>query len=290
LGTDSTIQSGLVQDGVNVTVASVTTFKSVINPTNATDFGTVVSTSNTFGNSITSVPGIFGSSALAGTDAKTHLVLTDSTRKLLVTMPLVSSNCTYSSAGVAIAGTGSCQIELQNDPVQGYQKVSYAAANVFAGNVGFGGTVANIGDVNGDGFADIALSLTSMTRPGTPNTSTGAQGGVMVVFGADKARFGLQTLTGSTVIEPALNSACYLKSNGATTVSVCSPSLLFAPQPDATRDGSGDSIYLSRDSKLNFGLQNEGLGSFLFGVPMRDTRETSSANRILRGGAFYVLP
>jgi hypothetical protein len=289
VGANPALLSGLIQDGANTTFSGLTTFKSVIDPFL---FSTPITT-NTFGNSMVSVPGIMGSTAIANIDAKTHLVLTDSNKKLMMVFPLTSNstnpadNCSYDANNNPV---GSCKINITDDATQGYQKVNYANSNIFTGSIGFGASLASIGDVNGDGFNDVAMSITTITKPGTPNTSTGQQGAVMVVFGGDKARNGLQTVNGSTTIEPAVNSACYLSSNGATTTSVCNPTLLFAPQPSALRDGAGERTYLSRDSKVNFGVQNENLSSFLFGVPLRDSRETNSADRILRGGAFYVLP
>lgn len=276
--------SGLRKDtAVNVTATGVTTFNQVINPANGTEFSPTIST-YTFGEAMTSVPKIFGDSATANTDAKDHLAISDSNKKMIFTFPI-------SSNGIDNCPAANCKLHITNDTAQGYKKINYSASNVLSSETLFGASLVPIGDVNGDGYADLGVGLGNVTKPGTPNTSAGRQGGILVLFGSEKSTGGLQSHSSGIVIEPSQNAACYRKPNGAAIDSICSPTLIFAPQPSASRDGAAESIYFSRDSILHFGTtQNEGLGSFLFGVPLRDTKETNAADRILRGGAFYVLP
>jgi len=275
------------------------TYNTEINPSSTGSFpsGTTY-TSNSFGSKMALIHGILGP-VNGNHDARTHVVLVDSDQKIIFSFPLTSPSGTcnsYDANGNASITTGDCQINLTNETTEvtmanseGYEKINYANSNALNGTVGFGGGVADIGDANGDTYEDVAISMTSLTKPGTPSTSSGHQGGLLILFGGPS---GLQTLSsdGSTIIEPAQNSSCYRMKDGGSINSICNPTLLFASEPSADRDGSAEGIYLSRDSYLNFGTQNENLGSFLFGVPLRDTRETDSSDRILRGGAFYVLP
>gem|GEM_PF-2559439 len=300
-------KSGLVQDpnasGVNTVDTGATpdlyTYNVAIDPSSSNSFEVPCTTncSSTFGTAMTTVKNItvkINGSVSSG-DARSHLVLTDPDQKKVYVFPLVS-NCTNfdSVTGGAISNDNeSCQTNLTNDPAQGYQVIDYSSSNTFSqANVDFGASIADIGDANGDGYGDVAISVGKLTRPGTPATSSGQQGAILVLFGGASGSnpAGLQAFNGSTVIEPSRNSSCYRSYDGGTPTSICNPTLLFAPEPSSDRDGSGEYIYLTRDSHLNFGTQNENLGSFLFGVPLRDTQETNPSDRILRGGAFYVLP
>jgi hypothetical protein len=169
----------------------------------------------------------------------------------------------------------------------------------------FGFSSSFLGDLNADGYGDIGINVASVHRK--ENSSTYLyQGGVLVLFGGAS---GLQTHRDSTslLISPRKDSdsPCYLVKK-SSLVSVCDPQLLFSPQPSlANSPGQGayEFMYLNPFSHLSTGTnpitgvcsvtnsRNECLGSFIFGVPGRDSPPTTNnLSRILQGGAFYVQP
>ncbi len=172
----------------------------------------------------------------------------------------------------------------------------------------FGTTIANLGDLNADGYADIGINLASIHRKETSSTYN-YQGGIMVVFGGEK---GLQTHRESSnlLMTPKKESEapCYSvkRSTSAMPISVCDPQVIFAPQPVLTNSigqGAYEFMYLNPYSQMSTGAnpltgacsvnnsRNECLGSFVFGVPGRDSPPTNSnLSRILQGGVFYVQP
>ncbi|MBU6154550.1 MAG: FG-GAP repeat protein, partial [Bdellovibrionales bacterium] len=171
----------------------------------------------------------------------------------------------------------------------------------------FGLNSAYLGDLNADGYADIGINIASMHRK--ENSATfDYQGAVLTLFGGEK---GLQTHRETTglLITPKkdADASCYLvKKSGSSPISVCDPQLLFAPQPslvNSPAQGAYEYMYLNQFSHLSTGAnsqtgtcsisdsRNECIGSFLYGVPGRDSPSTSNnLSRILQGGAFYVQP
>jgi hypothetical protein len=177
----------------------------------------------------------------------------------------------------------------------GGRLVDYSNSSMMSGTngtaTGFGNGLASIGDVNGDGYNDIGVGISALNRQDTSAQTVG-QGTVLVLFGGPG---GLQSHTSSTftgAIQPSRTASCYISPGVGTTVSTCNPALLYVPEPtNSIRNGAYERSFLSPFSYVaTSAASNESLGTFLFGVPGRDSLDTLPSQRILQGGAFYVLP
>ena len=245
--------------------------------------------SSKFGRSMVTVDNILGASSTSS-QARTHVVLADQDRSSLFVFPVEPNP----------NGGTTDRLLVTDDPGQGGQIVNYGASNMLAGtngiNAGFGDGMADVGDINGDGYADVMVSVSQLTRKGSIQAP--GQGAALMLFGSKN---GLQSLTNSVPIEPIQNANCFISFDGTSAVSACNPTLIYAPQPNpastttcnvtpVARTGTNDMLFVSKSSHLDFGAANENLGTFLIGIPKRDTTEYCPSDRILTGGAFYVLP
>jgi hypothetical protein len=211
-----------------------------------------------------------------------HLVVSDQGRQSIYVYPVLPIDGLSKNFG------------LISDTANGGRTIDYTPANMMNGAsgaaVGFAQSIADVGDINGDGFADVAIGMSRLTRKEI-STQFDNQGGVLVWFGASN---GFQTHAGTsftTPLDPSRDAFCFTRPSGSVIASICNPTLVYLPQPtNSIRNGTSERLYLSSDSRLRFGNQNENLGSFLLGVPGRDTLESLNSDRILNGGAFYVLP
>lgn len=220
------------------------------------------------------------SSSFSGTVG--HLMVVDQGGMKIYTYPIFPIDAALKNFGVV------------SDTANGGRTIDYTGSNMLSGmsgsGAGFGDGIADIGDINGDGFGDVAIGISKLTRKEVSSQIL-SQGGILVLFGG---KDGLQAHAAggfTTEIEPIRDAFCYTKPGLTQIESVCNPTLVFLPQStNSIRNGAYERAYLGVHSKLNFGAQNENLGSFLIGTPGRDSLETLSSERILNGGAFYVLP
>lgn len=211
-----------------------------------------------------------------------HLVISDQTRRTIYSIPVNPID----ALGVSFSSV--------NDTANGGRTIDYSTSNMMNGfggvDAGFGETIADVGDINGDGFGDVAIGMSRLTRKEI-STQFDGQGAIVVLFGSPN---GLQSHSGTsftTALDPSRDAFCFTRPGASVISSICNPTLLYLPQPtNSTRNGAAERIFLSRDSRLNFGALNENLGSFIMGVPGRDTLESLNSDRILNGGAFYALP
>ncbi len=273
------------------------------------------SSSNTgLGTSLTAVNGLLG-----GTNASitTHLMATESyflnnggsiTRSYkLHIYPVNSSPNSNSISGCSISGTTVSAATIAHNSIGQASNVSPAANYCGAGvidysssplvtgaayDVGFGVGAVAAGDINGDGFADYAVSFSklplSTTLSSQPIVEAGA---VEFLFGSSH---GLQFKTNNAPTLPSQTASCYQNDiSGQTT---CNPTLVYLPSSSGTVPGSGrygayDRVFLSPYSYLDFSGIGKGMSSsLLIGSPGRDTTNALVSQRILNAGVFYVLP
>jgi hypothetical protein len=290
--------SGLVTKGLNI----------------SSGVGPIV-TSSSFGESLLGV-GVDGIRKVMKSTSQTtsangelvgHLIATDSREGMVYSLPLVKNL------------SGSIQFETLPSSAQYDKTASFfklgGRINNYKGqdflsplspsDGRFGFSSSFLGDLNADGYGDIGINIASVHRK--ENSSTYLyQGGILVLFGGAS---GLQTHRESTslLVSPRRDSdsQCYLVKK-SSLVSVCDPQLLFSPQPSLSHSsgqGAYEYMYLSPYSHLSTGAnpttgvcsvansRNECLGSFIFGVPGRDSPPpTNNLSRILQGGVFYVQP
>ena len=265
---------------------------------------TTISASTTLGTAMTQVTGVMGNTTNV---PLSHLVITDTANESLIVIPVVPAGSsvpaaaglgafsstknfvdTYTNGSTGTAAIGARTINYTSSLLMTGLNT---AANLYGG---FGNGISSIGDINGDGYADLAVAITRAPR-NDQNTQTVANGAILVLFGGPN---GFQThtdLSTTQPLEPSRNPLCYVSPNATTGLpaSTCYPALIYPPQPDANtflRNGAYERSYLSPSAFINFGSTNDNLGSFIFGVPGRDSLDTATGNRILNGGAFYVLP
>ncbi|NDG85429.1 MAG: hypothetical protein EBX52_10405 [Proteobacteria bacterium] len=192
-----------------------------------------------------------------------------------------------------------------------FSQGSYSIAG--SGNtVNFGSVLVDAGDLNGDGFSDLLVSVASMKRD--DGLSVTDQGGYLVLFGGDSASAsGLRIRDASNnYLPPSANAnttVCYTKPDPTTGTpeSFCNPMVFFLPQPYSAaaasafpRNGKYERTWLSPHSvigALNLSATrnpNESdysnLSTVLLGSPGRDGIDIDSTTRILKGGVWYVLP
>jgi len=247
----------------------------------------------TVGITMTSVTNLMGS-APANSNILSHLVVADQQGGSIYVYPVL----TFSTSAYTSFENPANSASFATDTTftgNGGRLINYATSTMLAGTngtlMGFGNGLASIGDVNGDGYSDIGISISSLPRQST-SSQTLNQGTVLVLFGGPG---GLQSHTSSTfttAIAPSQTASCYISPTGSSPTSVCNPQLLFVPEPtNSLRDGAYELSYLSPFAAVSTAAStNESLGTFLFGVPGRDSLDTIPTQRILQGGAFYVLP
>ncbi len=250
--------------------------------------------STKFGYSMTVVEGVMGN----GSTTKAHLVISDETNRRLYFYPRNgSSDLDLGSQGsILFAGTFNADWTTQNQSI-GLREVNYSSSLMLQNKSGaaltgaavlFARSMGPVGDLNGDGYQDLAVAIPKLTRKESSfSESVDEQGGLLVLYGSQT---GFQTHdSDSTLYEPERNSACYLKS---ATNSICKPGLVFLPQiTNSLRKGEAELIYLPQDSFVKLGNNiNEGLGTVLIGTPSKDTKETDETKRILNAGGFHALP
>ena len=217
-------------------------------------------------------------SASTGTKPISHLLVTDQQRMKIFVYPVFA----YTPAHAYNFGS-------HTNPTDGGREINYQATDMVYGansdgaNIGFGTSMANVGDLNNDNKVDVAVSI-SLARRAEPSLPINGQGAVLLLFGGTS---GLQTHSGTAVIAPSRQASCYYTGSQ----SVCNPALVYLPQATSSiRNGAYERTYLSPYSWMDFKTLNEGLGAFLIGAPGKDSMENSDADRILQGGAFYVGP
>ena len=273
-----------------------------------------VSASTTLGLGLTGA-----STRLMGPDAPntllSYIVATDQTNRRVFVLPISASNHQIFSPATALntppSNTTTDPFYLNGGRILNYSTSNFmldTSGNPISGvNSGFGEGVAVLGDINGDGYDDIGINIPRLNRIETSNTFA-AQGGSMILFGGIS---GLQTHAQSTfsLMQPSASADCYTQkvtlAAGDRVVSYCNPTFLFAPQPTtSSRQGIYEQTFLSPFSAVSTGATdpvtkactlsvspNECLGSFLFGVPGRDSIELDPSQKpILQGGVFYVVP
>ncbi len=262
-----------------------------------------IGTSTTLGMGMAASGGIMGNDTPTNpTTLHSHLVLSDPTSRKLFVVPFLQNATTYANTGFAYPGE--TDFVTFKGRSENYNSSMFLSGSLTGADVGFGETIANLGDVNADGFEDIGVNVSKLNRNET-NTSFPQQGAILVLFGSHD---GLQTRNaGNSLINPVTNADCYLKKGMVNSieriVSVCNPTLLFAPQPAGSiRQGAYEMSFLSPFSRISTGTRNvstgacmapnspnECLGSFLFGTSGRDGPGGSGSN-ILQGGGFYYVP
>ena len=255
---------------------------------------TALLTDSTFGASMTAVQNAMGPSATI----TTHLVVTSTANSTVVVYPIQTYNAGTGLNFLTYADNGSLGTPAYGGRVINYsssalitQSTGVVSTGASAGtNNGFGIGITSIGDVNGDGFSDVAIGITKLDNRQTSTTVT-AQGAALILFGGTN---GFQSHSDSnflTAITPSTTAFCYNLPGGSGISSVCNPTLLFLPQPtNSSRNGAFERFYINPYSFVNFGSINSNLGTFLLGAPGRDSLQTDPTQRILSGGAFYVLP
>lgn len=242
--------------------------------------------SSSFGVSMIAVKNLMGSAPAnpARTDLVAHLAIADQANSRLVVYPVHSINNSDKSI-----------FESYTVSADGGRYIDYSTSSMLNGTngtaAGFGNGLSALGDVNGDGFNDIGVGISALARKDT-SSQTPNQGSVLVLFGGTT---GLQSHTSNTyltAIEPARVATCYIAPVAGTTTSTCNPTLLYLPEPtNSIRNGAYEKTFLSPFAQLSTSATaNESLGTFLIGVPGRDSLDTVPTSRILQGGAFYVLP
>ncbi|MBC7397037.1 MAG: FG-GAP repeat protein [Bdellovibrionales bacterium] len=246
--------------------------------------------SSTLGISMTAVSKLMGTApaAPASSNLTSHLVVTDQSNSRILVYPVhsIDSNKenfeTYDTSNPTALNDGA-------------RKVDYSGSAMLSTTNGnatmFGSGVSSIGDINGDGYADVAISISKLNRQDTSSQSI-AQGAILVLFGG---KTGLQSHSNAaltSIIEPAKVASCFVLPVGALPTSTCNPTLLYTPQAaNSIRDGSYERSFISPYSAVDVGpTSNEGLGTFLIGIPGKDSLDTLPNKRILQGGAFYELP
>lgn len=245
--------------------------------------------------------GAASASTLAG-----HLILADQSGPRIVALPVERANANNGTpAGTVILPTAS----FTEAPflARGGRMINYSGATFLSGlsgsQAGFGDGISSIGDYNGDGADDIAVNISRMNRIESSSTVL-SQGGLLLLFG--KVGSGLQALNSTNApLPPAMTADCFIRPSTGTTgalESICNPTLFYAPQPaNSLRRGAYEFTFLSPQATISTGTRsgtacqmtlspNDCLGTFVFGVPGRDSVEPPPNRPILQGGAFYVAP
>lgn len=252
-----------------------------------------------------------------------HIVITDQGSRRLFILPMVSSGAEKGKVllsdnrmypPVTSGGQGTFLPTASGTYESfGGKTIDYSSSDFLSGHStgldsGFGSSLVNLGDLNGDDYEDLGMNLFRMNKKETSRSYL-YQGGVLVIFGGRMGAQTHQTESGvTTQLEPKADAECFLRQEvidgQPRRITRCNPTLVFAPQPaGSTRMGQYEYSSLTKFSVLETGVRdsttrvcqpgssNECLGSWIFGVPGRDSTETTpGAKPILQGGAFYVLP
>ena len=242
--------------------------------------------SSTAGMSMTAVTNLMGSSSTL----LSHLVVADQGASRILVYPVQP----IATDGTNLSFDMNWTTWTTNAPIDGIRLIDYSSSAMLSGTSGtateFGMSVSSVGDVNGDGYNDIAVAISKLNRNDTASV-TSNQGSILMLFGGAQ---GVQSHTSSaysSVTEPSRTALCYVSPSGSSAVSICNPNLLYLPEPtNSIRNGAYERTSLSPYSFVGTGSVNEGLGTFLIGIPGRDSLDTDPTQRILQGGAFYVLP
>ena len=268
--------SGLISNGATSNTTIDLTKKTLPIPSSSATYGIAMVAANKLMGALPTNPDIIS-----------HLVVTDQTNSKVVVYPITFNNSNTSSDKMAI--------ESFSVTADGGRVINYATSSMLTGTNGtttlFGSGLASLGDVNGDGYGDIGIGIAKLNRKDN-SSSTLAQGSVLVIFGSPT---GLQSHTSSTylsAIEPSRTASCYIAPGGAIGQSICNPTLLYLPQlTNSIRNGTYERASLLSNSFIETSsVINEGMGTFIMGSPGRDSLEDLPTQRILQGGAFYVLP
>jgi hypothetical protein len=230
-----------------------------------------------------------------------HLIVANQTSKTVYAFPVMQSISGTSSTYSIISDSANTNFGNFGGRILNYSN-SLFIGGASGSTIGFGEGLSTLGDVNGDGYEDIAINISRLSRIEL-STTFSSQGGMLLLFGG---KYGLQTqVNATTLIEPSKNADCYIKKDMIqnTLVSICNPALLFAPQPSSSvRQGVHERSYLPPFSRISTGnldatgkcvslnSPNECLGTFLFGVPGRDSVVTPPTKPVLNGGVFYEIP
>lgn len=261
-----------------------------------------MATSKTLGISMLASTSLMGLNTPA--NLSSHLVITEQTNKRVFVIPVVSDNAgSVIVSNVAGGAPPGVVLDLNQFSVLGGRNLDYSASTFLAGvsgaDAGMGYGSAELGDLNADGFDDIGINFFRLNRIET-NQVIPSQGGALILFGGES---GLQTHNGSVQLNPDPKAECYQRVVSNAPKSICNPLLYFAPQPaSSARRGAYELSFLTQYSRIKTGSvsptgvcqlsssPNECLGSFLFGVPGRDSIEIAPNRPILQGGVFYVVP
>jgi hypothetical protein len=234
---------------------------------------------------MTAVENLMGNpvAAPARSDLVSHLVVTDQNNSRVIVYP------------VHTVDSSKTVFESYTVSANGGRVIDYSSSAMMTGTNGattlFGTGVASIGDVNGDKYSDVGIAISKLNRKDTAS-QTVAQGTILVLFGGPT---GLQSHTNAaftSALEPSRTASCYILPGASPPSSICNPALLYVPQStNSLRNGAYERTSLTPYSFVSTtSATNENLGTFLIGIPGRDSLDTLPSNRILQGGAFYVLP
>ena len=227
------------------------------------------------------------------TSVVSELVVSDQSTKKIYVYPVY----TLGNGPVQTSNFGSNTTTLDGGRVIDYSG-TVMVGGAAGSTIGFANGMASVGDLNGDGYMDLAVNMSALQRSDIGIPVTLSQGAILLLFGGPT---GIQSHTaGAVIIEPSRTSSCYLNGPNPSD-SVCYPSLMYMPtvKPVAAtqtttaipnRDGAYERSYLSPYSSMNFSTINEGLGTMIMGAPGKDSLESNPSSRILQGGAFYVGP
>ncbi len=243
--------------------------------------------STTFGYSMALVEGA------RGTNTRPLVAISDQSLSRIYVYPTNATNTTELGQNGTRMLMGTVSANAVNDFATtanqnlGLRLIDYSTIYPNGSQILFAQSMSAAGDLNGDGYQDLAVSAPLMNRVETTRTYS-SQGGVLILYGGTN---GFQSHDStSRLYTPEKSAECYMKSK---TDSVCQPSLVFLPQYQSSeRQGQFEMVYLPQDAVVKDTKKkiNDGLGTLLMGAPEKDTAVTNRADRILNAGGFHALP